>query len=457
MRFSRSTAAAVAVGVVAAAGAVLVATGGTAASYTDVEPGTPSQAGAATVVLGRDGAAPSLAFPGLQPGRAATVLLTVEYGGTVAADLTLAAAPTSPRSAFCRNPGNGWSAAPGVPVTITVASGEPVSWCALYEGLRVPAGTVAPGQRPTVPVTVTLAADAAPAAAGLTEDAAVTVHADGGFTDSATGPLSASTAAAAAGTPASQPAAATVAAAAVAPPGAAPSVALDPADPAATAREAAQGATVALPQACLDAGIDPAAIVEVIAVDPLVRVFDGAARGRGAGPFLVLGTDGPDVVTGSTAGDCVVGGAGDDRLDGVEGADALLGGPGLDELTGGAGADRLDGGPGSALCDVDPADRTTACRTPAATTTAPATTTAAAPPSPAAPPVAPAESATTPAPVPPAPESASEPTAEPAPETELRPAPEPAPAVPTAEPPSDGGGDLVAADGVAGEPAPGER
>jgi predicted ribosomally synthesized peptide with SipW-like signal peptide len=413
------------VGVLAAAGAVLVATGGTSASFTDVEAGAPSQAGAATVVLGRDGAAPSLAFPRLEPGRPVTVLLTVEYGGTVAADLTLAVAPGG-KSDFCHRPRDTWSTRPGVPVTVSIGGGAPVSWCALYDGERVPLGTVAPGQRPTVPVTVTLAADAGPSADRRTENAAVTVHADGGFTDSATGPLSATTAAARGPRP---PVAAV---AAVASPGAAPSVALDAADPAATARAATEGATVALPEACIDAGIDPAAIVEVIAVDPLTRVFDGAARGRGAGPFLVLGTDGPDVVTGSTAGDCVVGGAGDDRLDGAEGADALLGGAGLDELTGGPGADRLDGGRGSAGCDADPADRVTACRAPATPTTVPPTPTspALAPPAePVAPPAGPVEPVA-PA-VPPA-----EPVAEPV--------EEPAPVAPVGEPPVDPGAEPAA-------------
>nr|MBA3906129.1 hypothetical protein [Pseudonocardiales bacterium] len=59
----------------------------------------------------------------------------------------------------------------------------------------LPIATAAdPGSTTTVPVKITLAADAAPDALGLVERDITTVHADGGFTDAAKGQITLATA-----------------------------------------------------------------------------------------------------------------------------------------------------------------------------------------------------------------------------------------------------------------------
>lgn len=448
----RTIAAISAAAVVVGASAVVIGlTAGTTASLGDSEPSTPSQAGAATVVLGRDGPAPDLPYTGLEPGRPQVVELTVGYQGTAPASLGLSITPDG-ASAFCVEQGGRWSPTPGVPVTLSVGSAAPVSYCALYDGRILDLGRVEPGAAPTIPVTITLSADASAASAGLDERDVMTVHAEGGFTDQAGGRISMTTAAPQSPAFEAALAAGPVAAVAVAPEGAPTAVALDADDPATTVRTAVPGATVPLPTECTDAGIVATDITEVIALDPADPVWDATARrGLGSGPFLVLGTAGADRITGSARGDCIVGGAGDDDIAGGDGddvlvggtgrdtlrgdagADTLLGGPGADALVGGAGADVLDGGPAAATCDADPADRTRACPPPPPADPAPPAPVAPAPPAPEpqpapAPPVAPEPSPPAPQPTEPeplveeAPPVEPSPTASPAVTTEVAPA-----------------------------------
>lgn len=458
MTFHRAAAAAsaIAIAVVGGGGVVLALSGGTTASFTDDEHSSPSQTGAASVVLGRGGAGPDLDFGELQPDSERTVALRIVYQGTVPAEVSLSVTPDG-ESALCQQSGGAWTAQPQVPVTVTVGSAPSVSYCALYDGRRLPLGQVRPGEELTVPVTVMLTRDAGVVAAGREELDSVTVHADGGFTDSATGPLTLTTADVRDPSFRAAPPAVLLAVT-----DAAPTLALDPADPAATARTVAPGATVTLPEECTAAGIDPASIVEVVALDPADPVWDATLRrGAGAGPFLVLGTRGADTVVGSGLGDCVVtgdgadrvsggdgadvvlGGAGDDLLAGDDGADRLIGGSGSDDLRGGLGADVLDGGSGGAVCDTAPGDTALGCRPvpvpPSAVVAPPVASPDAPAPAPVVPvaPVVPPAPAAPPAPAPAAPEPAppveEPPAREPAaPDTE-----DPAPVGPEPAPPAD--------------------
>lgn len=430
---------------VLAAGTGLVATlgGGTAASFTDAEHATPARAGAASVVLGRDSGGPELGFDGLTPGRPAVVPLTIDYRGSVDAQLSLSLAPDG-ESAFCEHVEGRWRSRPGVPVTLATEQGGSVNYCALYDGRRLPLGGATPGQVSTVPITLTLSADAAAAAGGLAELAAATVHADGGFTDSATGVLTATTASPEAlldVRPGLRPTVSVALRVGAAQPGAVGVVNLDVTDPAASAKASAAGQTVPLPQECEQAGIEASAITEVIALDPVEPKWDAqAARGLGAGPFLVLGTAGPDEITTSDGGDCVVAGGGDDEVTGGEvddvvlggpgadkltggtGDDHLLGGTGLDELTGGVGGDVLAGGGGDATCDAAPTDVATGCLppptvAPAAPPTVPPVSAKAETPPPPAPTPAPAVSTPPPSSPPP---SSPPPSSPPPVETETR-------------------------------------
>lgn len=423
------------VATVAVSGTVIAFSGTTFSSYSDDESSTPSSAGAAVVALGRDGPTPDLGYADLRPGVPQTVDLTVSYDGSVPAAVGLSFAPQG-ASVLCGRSGGSWSARPGRAATVTVGTGPAHSYCSLLGGEVLPLGPAAPGGADlVVPVTITLAEGAAPDSAGLQDVDAVVVHADGGFTDRVAGRITMSTAAADSlppppvGTPAFVEAALVL-------PGDAPALVLDGTDPAATARTASAGGGIALPTECLDAGIRPEDIAEVIALDPVSPSWDATARrGEGAGPFLVLGTAVADTVTGSSQGDCVVGGggadvigagdgddvvvggAGDDRLGGDAGSDRLRGGAGRDDLRGGAGRDLMDGGPDGATCDTTTAEDSVRCLAP---TPAPAPPPAAvAPPPPAAPapgPVAPAAPAPEPPSADPAPPAAPEtPVEEPAP------------------------------------------
>jgi hypothetical protein len=143
---------------------------------------------------------------------------------------------------------------------------------------------------------------------------------------------------------------------------------------------------VTLPAECEQAGMRLDTFEDVIVLDPGQRTWSALEqRGKGAGPFLIVGSDGDDDIVGSESADCIVGadghgrlagGAGDDvliggaeadLLDGGPGNDWLLGGPGVDDLRGGGGIDRFDGGPDGASCDAG-RDATGATRCQAPTT-----------------------------------------------------------------------------------------
>jgi hypothetical protein len=312
-----------------AAAAAATALGGTQAALSDAEPAAPSVVAAAEVVLGAGGAGPDLPFGVLAPGAAATVDLTVDYRGSVPAEVELGVAPGS-EAPVC---GHG-----GGDLTISVGDGAPVDYCALYDGAPLPLGSVAPGDAPVVAVTVTRAADAAADAVLVAQDV-VTVRASAGFVDEVEGRLGLELVPAAVD-PAETPPPAFAAAPAptgevAAPP--LPSAAATPtgeAHPAETPTPA-----VELPGAC--AGMSRESFTEVVVLDAAAPSFDAGDR---RGPFLVVGSPGDDTVRGSGGADCIVGGGGSDRLSGGAGDDVLAGGAGADVLRGDAGDDRLDGG-----------------------------------------------------------------------------------------------------------------
>lgn len=370
---------AAAVALVALSGVATVVTmGATAATLSDTRHSTPSEAGAASVVLGREGGALDLGFEGLAPGIPQTVELTVDYRGTVDAELSLSIAPEGD-AALC-------GARPAVPLEMTVGDTAPVDYCDLYDGRRIPLGRARPGSVVTVPVVVALGRDAAIAAADLREVDAVVVHAEGGFVDSAPGRLTLITAAGpepatGAAAPAEQAVEGIPAPGVpvVAPVAAADALVVDTADPATTARNATEGTPIALPEECVEAGVEPESIVRIVALDATDPNWDGT---REAGPVLVLGTAGADTVIGSSGGDCIVGGAGDDvlaggsgddvlvgdagadRSTGDAGDDLLLGSAGVDHLRGGDGRDSFDGGVDEAACDAVAPERTVRCLPP---------------------------------------------------------------------------------------------
>ncbi|WP_372453625.1 calcium-binding protein, partial [Pseudonocardia abyssalis] len=337
--------------------------GGTLASFSSTVTSSPSTIGAARVTLGGgDDAGPELGYTDLRPGASQTVELTVAYEGTVAAEIGLSLTPAA-GSPFCEQRDGRWVAKPGTAVTLKIGSNPAESYCSLYDGRVVPLGTAQPSAEPVrIPVTLTLAEGAAPGSAGLDHTDVATIHAEGGFTDRADGHLRVATAADLPSDTAPAPVSVALALPGEAPPP-------DLADPAGSARGEGGAAAVALPAECTAAGMTAADFVEVIALDPAKPVWDAVvSRGRGAGPFVVLGTPGDDTIIGSAVDDCIVGGAGDDSLTGGDGddvliggagddvlhgnagADILLGGPGRDDLRGGDGRDAFDGGPGSATC-----------------------------------------------------------------------------------------------------------
>ena len=172
----------------AAIGTLVATAGGlTLASFTATTPPAAAELRAATVKLGQGGAGPDLTYPALQPGHTDTVRLVVQYVGTIPADLSLSFAPGS--SATLCGPGG------AAKITLALGKGAPVDYCSLLDGTALPiAANAAPGSTTTVPVQVTLAADAAPTALGLQEGDIATVHADGGFTDAAKGQITLTTA-----------------------------------------------------------------------------------------------------------------------------------------------------------------------------------------------------------------------------------------------------------------------
>ncbi|WP_211177554.1 calcium-binding protein [Pseudonocardia acidicola] len=429
----------------AGAGAFVAISGSTLASFSDTVTSTPTTIGAATVVLGRDGKGPDLRYDTLKPGSPQTVKLTVDYQGTVPADVSLSITPTDKKggSTFCQQKNGSWQARPGAALLITVGDAGTVSYCSLYNGTRMPlrAG-VQPGAKVEVPVTVALAADAR-SAFDMSQEDGVTVYADGGFTDQATGKITVTTAGKRGGDDRSSFLAASPALVAAAPGTTPGAIAPDATDPGAAARTASAATPIELPAECAEAGMKPDDFAEVITVDPTHRSWNAAVeRGAGAGPFLILGTAGDDTIAGSGAADCILGGAGrdtisggtgndviiggpgDDVLRGEQGDDRLYGGPGRDELQGGDGTDRFDGGADSATCDPVAGERAVRCT----------------PPPPAAP-ASPAPSAPAPVPSPapapaPAPQSTPEPAAPSAPPSDAVVAPPAGPSTAPAESPT---------------------
>ncbi|WP_433504367.1 hypothetical protein ACQP04_32975 [Pseudonocardia halophobica] len=448
---------------VAAGGTVASAVGTTFAAYTQTVASSPGTLGAARVTLGDDGAGPQLGYEGLRPGASQTVALTVDYRGTIAADVSLTVAPNSD-STLCERTSAGWRARAGVPLLLSAGDGAPVSYCSLYAGARLPLATAAaPDTVVTVPVTVTLGSDATAVALGLHQSDVATIHAEGGFTDEAAGSITLSTARpeeAVAGSMSDAPASATLSAT-LSPSGDGTAV-VDSADPAAAAMAAGSTATpVALPPECTASGMRAEDFAEVVAVDARTRSWDaGARRGAGAGPFLVLGTAGADTITGSDRGDCIVGGGGDDVVAGGGGADVLIGGAGVDTLSGGAADDRLYGGPGTdvldggegadtleggsagATCVVDSVDRSRDCAAPVAATSATTAPTIAAPSTPVAPVPA----------VPAAPAAPSAAPAAPSPPLTVNPTPTPGPAPAASAPSTSSSAAMIAPDDASAAP-----
>lgn len=420
----------------------VTATAGTYALYSDFETTTGNRVAAAAVFLG-SGASDGLAltYPPLVEDVAARGELTVDYRGTVPADVTLSLDPGR-ATAFCERGPDGWHNAVGLALVVTIGERDPVSYCSLLDSGPVTLReAVPPGSTPfTTAVDLTLTENDLAGTEPVTAVDALVVEASGGFTDRAEGTLTAPVEPAplpspeeeqrAAETSAAPPALATALAAAASDPGA-------PLDPA------------LIPRRCRDAGMvfRPDQVVQLTGDD--VPWSADRARGTDTDPLLVFGTDGDDDITGSPGGDCIVGGEGADRvlgagggdvllgggaadvLDGGDGADTLSGGTGPDTLVGGPGVDTFDGGPDGATCDGGPDGRATGPGCEAPPPVAPGPVTTVPPPGGSEPPLTPTSPA---GPAPPA---------DPVPSGE----PEPSPGDPDAEPepgpgaePNSGGG-----------------
>jgi hypothetical protein len=66
-----------------------------------------------------------------------------------------------------------------------------------------------------------------------------------------------------------------------------------------------------LPAQCERAGMRLDRFEDIIVLGPDQHTWNPVEqRGQGAGPFLVVGTDGDDEIVGSTGDDCIVGGGG---------------------------------------------------------------------------------------------------------------------------------------------------
>lgn len=342
---------------------IATATAGTYALYSDFETSTGNRTAAASVFLGPGASGDlSLSYPPLVLGEPARGIVTVDYRGTVPADVTLALDPGA-GPAFCERGPAGWHNVVGLSLVVTVGDRGPVGYCSLLDsGPVVLRESVEPGTAPFM-TTVDLT---------LTENTLVdridgldvlVVEATGGFTDRAEGTLAASV------EPVPLPSAEeqrSAAEASTAPPALAAALLAASTDPAAPLDPAL------VPEECRVAGQEfrPDQVVQ-LTPDSSPWVAE-TARGAGTDPLLIFGTDGTDDITGSAGNDCIVGGAGADTvtggtgddvllggddtdvLDGGDGADTLDGGAGLDVLTGGVGRDRLDGGPDRATCDGGP-------------------------------------------------------------------------------------------------------
>ncbi|SNR64679.1 hypothetical protein SAMN06265360_11330 [Haloechinothrix alba] len=289
----------------AAAALLLGASLATSAAFTDATTAPDGEVTTATVVFGGDrGESLALEYTGLVPGEPRTGTLTVEYDGTIPAELELRFR-SDEASVFCTA---GGEPKPGGGLLVTI-DGDTGEYCSRLRGDPVPLGEVTPdGGELTTEITVELAEDSGTNYSGLSVRDRFVVGASNGFTDRISGTIDIGTAG------------------------------IDESPPATPPECAAEGMT-----------FTPDRIVELT---PGQREWDAVEEfGHGAGPFLVVGTDGEDRITGSNKGDCLVGGGGADEITGGNGSDVLVGGAGHDQLYGGNGPDHLDGGPGGATCD----------------------------------------------------------------------------------------------------------
>ncbi|WP_218030169.1 calcium-binding protein [Pseudonocardia hydrocarbonoxydans] len=428
----------------AATGTVVVlaatTTAATYALYSDFDTATGGSATAATVALGsEDAEPPSLTYPPMQlVGEVREGALTVDYRGTVPADVTVSVEPGAVAGLCVDGPG-GPQNTPGTTVLVGIGGAAETEYCSFLGG---PGATVAEDVPPGSPVTTDITLRLTENTGGIRIDVAdvLVVEARGGFTDVVRGTLAAVVDPVVL-SPEEQQLAAEVSAA---PDGLAAALAAPP------ARQGVLPIDPALvPPECRDAGME-FRLDQVVQLTPRDRPWVAdEVRGAPAEPLLIFGTDGDDEITGSAASDCIVGGDGADDirggdgddvlvggpaadvLDGGRGADRLVGGAGSDELIGGPGTDRFDGGPDGATCDVTSDDTAVRCAAPVVP---------AAPPPPTAP-----TSSPVPAPSPaPTAERAPAPAVPEEPPAEVPPGPDEPGAVATT-PPADG----TASDGAA--------
>lgn len=367
----------------AAAGTAAVLTVATTAAtyalYSDFGTATGNSATAATVALGSgDGAPPALAYPALQQvGDVREGVLTIDYRGTVPADVTLSLEPgTAP--GLCMDGADGPQNTPGTVVLVEIDGAGEIEYCS-FLGSR--GATIAQDVPPGTPVTAVVTLRLTQNAGATRIDVAdgFVIEARGGFSDTVRGTL---TAAVEPIVLASQEQLLAAESSTV-PDGLAAALT------APSARQAAAPIDPALvPRECRDAGME-FRLDQVVQLTQRDRpwVADDV-RAAPAEPLLIFGTDTDDDITGSAAPDCIVGGDGADRIRGAGGDDVLIGGPvadvldggggadrlhgdaDTDDLVGGPGADRLDGGPDGANCDVAPTDRVVRCDPPAEPTAA---------------------------------------------------------------------------------------
>ncbi|MGH3974867.1 MAG: hypothetical protein ACRDS9_16295 [Pseudonocardiaceae bacterium] len=363
---------AVSVAVVALTVGVVVAgtSATTRALFSDTVSGADSRVGTATVELGDGAGTIELGYTELRPGRAQVVDLTISYQGTVPADVTLEIAPSG-ESALCVQRKGRWKSRPGGAVTVKIGSANPVSYCDLLNGRSLLlASAVPPGSERHIDVAVMLSKDANSNMRGLAERDVATVRARGGFTDHAVGTISITTVGhekdkdgdrrdKLTGDDMARKADTTSSAVPESLPDHPTSGALSALPP------------VTLPAECEQAGMRFDSFEDVIVLDQGRHPWNALEqRGKGAGPFLIVGTDGDDEIVGSAGADCIVGGGGRDRLagdagddvligdaeadllDGGLGNDLLLGGSDIDDLRGGGGIDQFDGGSDGASCDA---------------------------------------------------------------------------------------------------------
>jgi hypothetical protein len=361
---------------------------GTYALFSDFDAVPGNRVAAASVELG-PGASDDLAlsYPPLVEGVVAEGELTVDYRGTVAADVTLSLDPGR-ATEFCRRGPDGWHNTFGISLVVTIGAQRPVNYCSLLDSGPVTLrAAVAPGTAPfTTGVDLTLTENELVGEAPITAVDALVVEASGGFSDRAQGTLTAPVEPIPAATPEQEEVSAT-------PPG------LDDALRAASVDPRAVLAPDFVPVECRGTTFRPDQVVQLEPGDSPWSAVVSRGEDLRPEPLLIFGTPLADEITGSDAGDCIVGGDGDDRiaggdgddvligdqgadtLDGGLGDDALYGGPGFDRLSGGEGTDAFDGGADRAICDDGPSGPGAGpgCDPPAVTTV-PVPTTTTAPP-----------------------------------------------------------------------------